>query len=181
MSLPYACNMPDFIDPNQILSQLDLKKEMVAVDFGSGSGGWAIPLAQKLEQGRVFAVDVQEEPLSALESKAKLQGLSNIRKIVADVEKEMPGIATSSCDLVLMTNLLFQVEDKDRVFGEAKRILKVKGRILVVEWKEGAVLGPQEGKVSKEEAKDVAQDLGFRLEKEFEAGEYHYGLIFIKP
>lgn len=173
--------MAEFINPLDILNKIELKPDMVAVDFGSGSGGWVIPLAQKLEEGRVFAVDVQEEPLSALGSKAKSQGLKNIKKVVADVEKEVPGIAAFSCDLVLMTNLLFQVDNKEGVFQEAKRVLKQGGRILVVEWKVESVLGPQEGKVSQEEVKAIAQKLGLRLEKEFEAGTYHYGLLFIKP
>jgi len=67
--------MPVFVNPIQILDQIGLKSTMIAADFGSGSGGWAIPLAQKLEDGQVFAVDIQEEPLSALEGRVKLQGI----------------------------------------------------------------------------------------------------------
>lgn len=153
---------------------------MTAADFGSGAGGWTIPLAKKLEEGRVFAVDIQEEPLSALESRAKIQGISNIRKIIANVEERIPGLTGFSCDLVLITDLLFQVDDKKGVFKEAKRILKPGGRILVVEWIPGVSLGPKEGAPSKEEVKEIAQKLGLLLEKEFKAGDYHYGLVFKK-
>ena len=154
---------------------------MTAADFGSGSGGWAIPLAIKLEDGRVFAIDIQEEPLSALEGKAQLQGISNIRKIVANVETKILGVQDLSCDLVLVTDLLFQIEDKEAVFREAKRVLKRGGKVLVVEWNVEASLGPSEGKVSQEELKAIAKNLGLSLEKEFKAGDYHYGLVFSKP
>ena len=154
---------------------------MTAADFGSGAGGWTIPLAKKLEEGRVFAIDIQEEPLSALESRAKIQGISNIKKIVANVEERILGLAGFSCDLVLITDLLFQVDDKKGVFEEAKRVLKPAGRILVVEWAPEASLGPAgDNRVSQKEVKEIAQKLGFLLEKEFKAGDYHYGLVFKK-
>ena len=172
--------MPEFVNPIEILNQIGLKANMVAADFGCGSGGWAIPLAKRLEDGQVFAVDIQEAPLSALESRAKIQGISNIRKIIADVEKRIPGISNSSCDLVLITDLLFQVDDKEAVFREAKRVLGPKGKILVVEWNQRTSLGPQDGVPSKEEVEEIAESLGLRVEKEFKAGDYHYGLLFEK-
>ncbi|MCD6500880.1 class I SAM-dependent methyltransferase [bacterium] len=173
--------MPEFVNPIEILNQIGLKANMIAADFGSGSGGWTIPLARKLEDGQVFAVDIQEEPLSVLESRAKLQGISNIQKIIANVEEKIPGISDLTCDLVLVTDLLFQIEDKKGVFEEAKRILKPGGKILVVEWIPGVSLGPKGGAPSKEEVKEITKNLGFRLEKEFKAGDYHFGFVFVKP
>ena len=41
------------------------------------------------------------------------------------------------------------------------------------------ILGPKE-KVSAEEIKKIAEELGLKLEKEFEAGPYHFGLILVK-
>lgn len=160
---------------------MGLRSDMTAADFGSGSGGWTIPLAKKLDDGEVFAIDIQEEPLSALEGRARMEGLSNIRKVVADVEARIRELKESSCDLVLITDLLFQVENKKAVFEEAKRVLKSGGKILVVEWTPEASLGPKEGRVSQEEVKEIAKNLGFQLEREFKAGDYHYGLVFTKP
>lgn len=153
---------------------------MTAADFGSGSGGWTIPLAKKLDDGEVFAIDIQEEPLSALGGRARLEGISNIRKVVADVEARIGELKESSCDLVLMTDLLFEVENKKAVFQEAERVLKRGGKVLVVDWLPEASLGPKDGRVSSEEVKEIAKNLKFRLEKEFKAGDYHYGLVFAK-
>lgn len=170
-----------FVDPNEVLSELILKKEMISADFGSGSGGWVIPLARRLGDGIVYAVDVQEAPLSALMSKAHLQGLANIKTITADVEKGVPQIADGLCDLILMTNLLFQVEQKEFVLKEAKRVLKNNGKLLVVEWSDDAKLGPAGSGVPKGLVKQISQKVGFVLEKEIETGGYHYGLLFAKP
>jgi len=174
--------MEGFLKPEEVLNQLDLKEDMIAADFGSGSGGWAIPLAKILKEGKVYAIDVLEEPLSALKSKAELNNISNIETVRSDLEsKNGSKIKDNFLDLVLMTNLLFEIENKKEVLAEGKRVLKKGGKILVVDWEPGASLGPKEGRVSAEEVKKVAKDLGLKMEKEIEAGSYHYSLVFTKP
>jgi len=173
--------MPKFIDPIEILNKLNLKDDTIAVDFGCGSGGWVIPLAKKLEQGIVYAIDVQEEMLSALESKLKVESIQNVRKILSNIEdsKDLK-LSPLSCDLILMTNLLFQVEDKKQIFKQADRVLKKNGKILVVDWNKDAVLSPDQKSVSQDEVKKIAQEFNFGLKKEFSAGDYHYALVFEK-
>lgn len=168
----------DFLDPELVLKKLNLKDNFVAADFGCGSGGWAIPLAKMLKKGRVFAIDILEEPLSALRSKLKLEKILNVDCLRCDVERGTT-LLSESCDLVLMTNLLFQVEDVKKVMKEGKRVLKQGGKILVVDWKPEAEIGPKE-KISKEKVKEIAKELNLKLISEFEAGIYHYGLVFEK-
>lgn len=168
-----------FIDPSEALKQLTLREDMVACDFGSGSGGWVLPLAKILETGEVFAVDILDEPLSALRAKAELAKLENIKTIKADIEKGT-GLFADSCDLVLMTNLLFECEDKKNVLAEGKRVLKKGGKILIVDWKAEAALGPKQNRVNLPELKETCLDLNLRIEKEFLVGPYHFGLILVK-
>ncbi len=173
--------MSEFLNPNDILDQLPLKKDMVAADFGCGAGGWAIPLAKRLEEGKVYAIDIQAEPLSALESKARLNNLSNIVVTQSNVENPQGSrIPAKSCDLVLMTNLLFQSENKEGIFKEAERVLKQNGRILVVDWLPGTALGPVNSRVAPSTIKELAQKYGFHVETEAKAGTFHYLLVFSK-
>lgn len=173
--------MEAFLDPNKILDQLDLKKDMIASEFGCGPGGWAIPLAKRLEEGKVFALDIQPEKLSALETRVVVENVFNVETKLCDLEKPKgSSLPDSFLDLVLIPNVLFQIEKKDVIIGEAKRVLKSGGKILIVDWLIEAKLGPKTGKVSKKEVKEIAKDLGLKLEKTLEAGIYHYGLVFEK-
>ena len=171
--------MANFLKPAEILKKVKLKKDMTAADFGSGSGGWALALAEKIEDGKIYAIDILEEPLSALKSKARLKKIFNIETIKSDVEKTSR-LFQNSCDLILMTNLLFEVEDKEKVFKEAKKILKEKGKILIVDWKKDAPFGPSPNRVLVEDIKKLAKKLDLKVEKEFQAGLYHWGLILRK-
>ena len=173
--------MVGFLNPSEVLKQLKLQKDMLAADFGCGSGGFSIPLAKILGKGKVFAFDIQEEALSVLRSRAKLENLQNIETKRCDLEtSNATGLEGNSLDLVLVPNLLFQIENKKAIMEEAKRILKKGGQILILDWSPGAYLGPKEDRVSEEEVKKIAKELDLKLEKEFKAGSYHYGLIFQK-
>jgi ubiquinone/menaquinone biosynthesis C-methylase UbiE len=169
--------MEEFLNPKKVLEKLKLKKNMVCADFGCGSGGWAIPLAKKVKW--VFAIDILEEPLSALRSKAKMERISNLDALKANVEKGT-NLSSESCHLVLMTNLLFQVDDIKKVLEEGKRVLKKGGKILIVDWIKDNPLTKEIEWVDFDKIKEVAKEIGLKLEKEFEAGIYHKALVLVK-
>jgi len=168
----------DFFDPREVLLHLDLKDDFIGADFGCGSGSWTIPLAKLVPKGKVFAIDLLPEPISVLRSKMKDEKIENIEPKIADVE-ENTFLPSEYLDFVLMTNLLFQVEDKRGVLLEAKRVLRKNGQVLIVDWKKECPFGPVE-KVSKEKIKEIALDLGFKIKKEFDVGSYHFGMILVK-
>ena len=170
-----------FLNPAEVLKQLKLKKGMIAADFGCGSGGWVIPLAKILEEGKIYGIDILEEPLSALKGRAKLEKIFNIETIQSNVEaKNGSKLSDNSCDLVLMTNLLFECDDKKIVLEEGKRVLKPGGKILVVDWIKDNPLTPEIEWVDFSQIKKIAKDLDLKIEKEFQAGLYHWGLILLK-
>ena len=39
--------MQSFLNPDEVLDNLDLQSDMVAAEFGCGSGGFAVPLARR--------------------------------------------------------------------------------------------------------------------------------------
>ena len=63
---------------------------------------------------------------------------------------------------------------------EAKRVLKVGGQLLVIDWLKVSPLGPKENLVSVDEVKKMAGELGLAFKQQFASGDYHYALLFIK-
>lgn len=169
-----------FLNPPDILKKLELRPSMTAADFGCGSGGWVIPLAQMLKEGVVYAVDVQSHPLSAVRSKMERDRMYNIRAIEANVETEGSKIGQERCDIVLATNLLFQCEHPDRIFQEAMKVLKQGGTLLVVDWLSHSPVAPAKT-ISQEESDKLASKAGFSVKEHFQAGDYHWASIFQKP
>lgn len=173
-----------FAHPEKNISQFAIVPGMRVADFGSGSGEYAFPIAKALVgSGHVFAIDIQKGLLRKLKTEAQAQKLENVEIVWADLEKHGASkIAEHSVDLVLISNLLFQLEDKRTPLREAARILKASGKLAIIDWAASfRGMGPIEKQVvKKDDALALAKSAGFALEREFPAGHHHYGLLFRK-
>lgn len=177
-----ATKTAGFAHPARNVAALRIEPGMLVADFGSGSGAYVLAIAERLEKlGHVYAIDIQQELLRRTKNDAHKKGYKNVEIIWSDLEK--PGasqLADKHLDLVLVSNLLFQLEDKKAPLKEAARILKPLGRLAIIDWSDSfGGMGPiKKHVVKKETAKQLAEESGFEFVKEFEAGAHHYGLIF---
>lgn len=156
---------------------------MKVADFGAGSGFYTIAAAKKVGiGGRVYAIEVQKEYIDKVSSAAANHGLRNVEAIWGNIEKIGGSkLRDESVDRVIASNVLFQIEPehRDNFALEIKRVLKKNGRLLLVDWSDQSPIGPK-SLVHPTEAENLMVKVGFTLEKAFDAGNHHYGLIFKK-
>ncbi len=164
--------MSDFLNPIKVINEISLENEMSIADFGCGSGGWVIPLAKKVKDGKIYALDVLEEALSVLKSNADLERVYNIRTVHCDVERGTE-LQENLFDLVIMSNLLFQVEDKEGTIEEGYRVLKKGGKLLVVDW----VI---EEDLSEDIIDKKIKEKNFKKIKSIDAGKKHFANLYEK-
>ena len=173
-----------FIDPEAIINQLDFKNGMKVADFGCGTGYFVFPIAKKISpDGIVWALDVLPQKIESVESQAKLLGATNIITKRVNLENESgSGLPGESADWVILVNMLFQNDDKDSIFSEAKRVLKKSGKILLIEWDERSFsIGPDKGvKISQDKMKKIAEKNSLEIINNIEASNFHYGLVLKK-
>lgn len=172
----------ELLDPNKILAKLDLREGMFVADLGCGASGHFVYPSAKIvgENGRIYAVDILKSALSSIDSKTKLQNFTNVVPVWSDIEifGGAKDIVDESCDAAYLIN----VRVKFAMIKEALRTLKKGGKLLLVDWKaEATPFGPPtKDRISSEEAKKRAAELGLELEQEFDAGPHHWGLIYRK-
>jgi ubiquinone/menaquinone biosynthesis C-methylase UbiE len=168
-----------FLTPDHLVKELYLKPGDRVADLGCGTGAYTISLAQEVgEMGQVYAIDVHREALHTLASTLEKRGISNVDTVWADIEKGVP-VDAYSLDAVVMSNILFQLEDIDKALTHVSKILKPEGQLLVVDWAHShGGIGPHPSHVVNEErAESLVQKHNFRILKRLPAGDYHYAFI----
>jgi len=172
-----------FTDPVKNLKAFGLRENMVVADLGAGTGYYTIPLAKIVSKGKVYAIEVQKDFLTTVKNKAIEAHLDNLECLWGDVEK-IGGtkLKDGILDAVLVSNIFFQIENKDKFIEEIKRILKFGGKLLLIDWlPTGSVIGVGFDKIiSKDEVQEMFKNKGFVWERDIDAGLHNYGIIFVK-
>ena len=110
-----------------ILREIGIKKGQQILDFGCGTGVYAV-LASRIvsSSGKIYALDSDEEDLLGdLISKIKTEKIKNIKIIKTSGEIEFP-FSDESLDVVLMYDVLHLLDDDERkkLFQETSRVLR---------------------------------------------------------
>lgn len=154
---------------------------MTFVDIGCGNGFFALPAARIVgETGKVYGLDVDAEFISELKEKATKEGLTNLSLMVGEAEEEI--LCEGCADIVFFGIDLHDFKDPAKVLENARRMLKSDGLLVDLDWKKEPMdIGPPlHIRFSEEEASNLIETAGFKIESMKEAGGYHY-LITAKP
>ena len=173
------------IHPEKTLAHLGISQDMKIAYLGCGSTGhFLIPAAKMIgENGMAYAVDILKSVLSEVSKRSRLEGVSNVKTIWANLEiYRSTGLADNELDMAFLINILFQSKEHTNIFRAAKRILKPEGKLLVIDWnRTSAPFGPPPiDRVKVEDIKSLAHSLELELVDEFSPGKYHFALVFRK-
>lgn len=171
-----------FVVPDVVATHFHFKAGDAIADFGAGSGFFLKVLADATgPTGRVFACEIQKNLVEKLGDLIRVQGLGNVTPLWCDFE-EVGGVELRDgvLDGAIMVNTLFQLDDKAAALAEIRRTLRAGGTLHLIDWTESfGGLGPQAGQViGKEAAVDLLESSGFLYEREYPAGDHHYGCAF---
>jgi len=119
--------------PDGIISKLGVSQGNVVMDFGCGPGFFTIALAKIA--AKTIAVDVSE---GMLEKTANYALKNHVHVELLKSDGTRIDLADSSVDLVFLSHVFHEVEDKPKVLREFFRILKPSGRLAIVEKSQGS-------------------------------------------
>lgn len=175
----------ELINPFKLLERVGIREGQRVADLGCGSlGHFVFPAAQLVGgKGAVYAVDIQRHVLEHIEKQAKDLQAWNVHPVWADIDVyRATRIDEGSLDLTLLVNNLYLSQNKPQLVREMARLTRPGGRIVVVEWKttKSPIGPPSDHRIGVEEAKKLLKSPLIELYDEFDAGEYHYGLIYLR-
>lgn len=107
-----------------------LKNGETVVDLGSGGGIDCFLASKKVgSKGKVIGVDMTVEMLEKARANSKKGGYKNVEFRLGEIEN-LP-IADNTADAIISNCVINLSPNKQRVFDEAYRVLKPKGRLMV--------------------------------------------------
>jgi precorrin-6B methylase 2 len=123
----YAC---------KILEKSGIKAGQRVLDFGCGSGAYAIPAAKIVgENGTIYALDKDKHALDELVTSARKRGLKNIKRIASAGDLRIE-LGNASVDSVILFDVFHSYyfperRQRKRLLEEIRRVLKPGGALLV--------------------------------------------------
>lgn len=117
----------------KFLKNIGIETGQIVLDFGANDGHYSIPAAILVgNNGSVYAIDKEQEPLNKIEQKAHNLGLDNI-KIIKNSGEVKLSLGNDSIDVVLLYDILHYLKQEERkiLYGEIYRVLKPDGLLSV--------------------------------------------------
>ena len=118
---------------NMAITKIDLPTNAIIADIGAGTGYYSFKLAHKVPNGKVYAVEVQDEFISYLKNKKR-----TVKDSVVEVVKGTefsPNLPASSVDLAIMVDVYHELEYPQQMLQNLFKILKSNGKILLIEYR----------------------------------------------
>lgn len=168
------------LDAQRLLSLIPVMPHHVVADIGCGPGYFTVPFAKYLFDGKLFALDIQQEMLDATREQLKAVNLTNV-EIKLSEEEKLP-LEDESLDGGLAAFVLQEAENPDALLKEARRCLKKSGWLALLEWhkkktKEGP---PVKQRIEEKKLRSMAEKLGFRFGSRHDLNGSQYMLLMRK-
>lgn len=167
--------------PSAVISALNLQPTDIVADIGAGSGYFSFRIAEKVPQGKVYAVDIQPEMLDIIDFLSK-ENLSLPVVTVLGTETS-PNLQKLSINLALMVDTYHEFAYPQEMMEGIVKALKPKGRVVLVEYRRENPLIPIKGlhKMTERQVKKEMKAVGLEwvTTEEF-LPQQHY-LVFEKP
>jgi FkbM family methyltransferase len=164
-----------------LLENIKLRPTDIVIDLGAGTGYFSFPIARKVPDGGVIAVDIQPEMLSIIEQRKARENITNIETLLATVSN--PNIPESIAHVVLLVDAYHEFSHPREVMEGVVRALKPNGRVVLVEYRgeDSRVLIKRLHKMTQQQAKKEMQAVGLKwLQTDTYLPQQHV-MIFIKP
>ncbi|MFA8343460.1 MAG: class I SAM-dependent methyltransferase [Rhodothermaceae bacterium] len=161
-----------------VFREFDIKPGNVFLDLGCGAGEYAVQARNYVgEDGFVYALDVMEETIDALNKNAKEVGVKNIKAIKSDITKPLP-LESDSIDICLISTVLHTLSLEatgDDLFKEIFRVLKPEGRMITIDCKkeENGFGPPLHLRISPDELEKIVLNQRFKKLKLTDLGHFY--------
>lgn len=163
-----------------LIQNMNIQKNEVIADIGAGSGYHVFKMAPLANNGKVYAVDIQQEMLDAVKRKKKISKILNVETVLGN--EQSINLAQNSVDKILMVDVYHEFSFPVEMLQSIKKALKSDGKLFLIEYRGEDVSVPIKKlhKMTEKQAVKELQFTGFKLESNIDNLPWQHCMVFVK-
>ena len=140
VSEPYTGDLSIFEDENRaknlqidrVMDILKITDGKTVADIGAGGGWFSVRAAKRVGgKGKVFAVEINQEYINAINERAKKENLTNLQTVLD--KGDDPKLAENSIDAVLLLKTYHEIEQPIKVLEKLRAALKKDALVGIID------------------------------------------------
>ena len=162
------------------IENLPVTSESVVADLGAGSGYYTFRIAPKVSDGKVYAVEIQDEAIQYLQNRSKELGFENVLAVKGS--ETTPSLPDNSIDLMIMVDVYHELEYPVEMLAAIRKSLKPDGKLLLIEYRgedPAVAIKPLHKMTVKQVEKELSAN-GFQLVQNGQFMKIQHFLVFGK-
>ena len=165
---------------SNLIKNMRIKLNDTIADIGAGSGYHAFRMAPLAKKGLVYAVDIQEEMLMAIEKSKESRKIRNIETILGS-EKGVH-LPKNSVDKILMVDVYHEFNFPVEMIASMKNALKPNGQLFLIEYRgeDSNIPIKKIHKMTEKQAVKEMEDAGFKLKRNIGNLPWQHCMVFVK-
>ena len=167
--------------PDLVVDSMDLAPADVVADIGAGTGYFTFRLADRVPDGRVFAVDIQPEMLDIMRQRIDEQRIDNVTLVRGDITD--PKLPSDSIDAALMVDAYHEFSHPREMMVNLVDALVPGGRVILIEYRKEDPSIPIKPlhKMSEAQARKEMEAVGLEWVDTKDMLPRQHFLVFEKP
>ena len=167
--------------PSLVMEHLELPKDGVVADIGAGSGYFSFLIAPLVPEGKVIAVDIQQEMLDFVEGKKKLKKVSNVETHLGTIEDTK--LTEDTVDLAILVDAYHEFSHPREMAVSILKGLKPGGRLVLLEYRgeDPSVPIKPLHKMTVKQVRSEMEAIGFEFSEVRDFLPIQHFLVFRKP
>ena len=163
-----------------LIANMQIEPTDDIVDIGAGSGYHVFRMAPLANQGTVYAQDIQDEMLAAVDFRKEKTGIANV-ELVKGTEKSA-NLPENSVDKVLIVDVYHEFSFPVEMMASIRKAMRADAKLYLIEYRgeDPTVPIKEVHKMTEAQAVKEMEAAGFKLEENIGNLPWQHCMVFVK-
>ena len=165
---------------SRLIQNMKIRPDDTIADIGAGSGYHVFRMASLAKNGLIYAVDIQDEMLMAIEKTKQSGKIRNIEAILGS-EKSVH-LPKNSVNKILMVDVYHEFNFPIEMVASIKNALKPNGQLFLIEYRgeDSKIPIKKIHKMTEKQSVKEMDAAGFKLKENIDNLPWQHCMVFVK-